>query len=390
MKIAYFDCFSGISGDMVLGALLDLGVPEKVLLEALERLPVKGYSFHVTQEKRGAIAGTRVRIEIDHQPSRTFSDIESLILKSDLDDPVKEMSLDIFRRLAEAEAEVHQMPMDQVHFHEVGALDSILDVVGAAIGLHVLSIDKVYASRIPLGGGFVHTHHGVLPVPCPATVLLLKGASVYDSGIKRELVTPTGAAILAALAQSYGPMPDMTLQATGYGVGSHPASDPPNLLRILCGTAPVSYLQRQLLMVETHIDDMNPEFYGYVLDQLFALGVLDVALVPIQMKKNRPGTLLRVLLEPALEPRVLELLFRETTTLGVRVQEVKRVELVREIKEIGTHYGLCRVKSVILPGGERQILPEYEECKRIAEVHGLPLRKVYEEIFHASRSARDG
>lgn len=387
MKIAYFDCFSGISGDMVLGALLDLGLPVEVLLEELQKLPVEGYSLQAGKEKRGAVRGSRVTIQMEPQPSRTYADIERLIQASHLTPSVKKKSLGIFERLARAEARVHGMDVSHVHFHEVGALDSILDVVGSVIGLEYLGIEKIYASRIPLGSGLVQTQHGTLPLPAPATVLLLEGAPVYDSGIPRELVTPTGAAILSSLAESYGTIPDMVLESTGYGVGAHPASDPPNLLRILCGTPQSPYRRRDLLLVETHIDDMNPELYGHVCERLFQLGALDVALLSLQMKKNRPGTCLRVLLEPGHELRILDALFSETTTLGVRVQDVKRVELPRESREIPTPYGWCRVKAVTLPGGAQRLVPEYDACKHIADTHGVPLREVYETIYRVSGEA---
>lgn len=380
MKIAYFDCFSGISGDMVLGALIDLGAPLEALLHELEKLSVEGYSIRTGPEKRGAIGGTRVKIDLEAQPHRTYADIRNLILRSGLDASVQEKSLAIFERLAEAEARVHHMPVSHVHFHEVGALDSILDVVGSVICCEILEIKKIYGSRLPIGRGFVQTEHGVIPLPAPATVHLLAGAPVYDNGIERELVTPTGAALLTTLAESFGPVPDMTLLATGYGVGTHPSSNPPNLLRILLGTSRAPLQTSHLLMIETNIDDMNPELYDYILDGLFAQGVLDVALVPIQMKKNRPGILLRILAHPAFQTPVLDLLFKETTTLGVRIQEVKRVELQRQAKIISTPYGPCGVKSVIMLNGEERMIPEYEECKRIALASHIPLRKVYEDV----------
>jgi hypothetical protein len=381
MKIAYFDCFSGISGDMTLGALLDLGVPAGALREELKKLPIEGYEFLVSRENRGAIEGTRVKIKVSHQPHRTYEDIQAVIGSSGLDGAVQEKSLAVFERIARAESRVHGMEISDVHFHEVGAVDSILDVVGSVVGLRHLGVEKVHASRIPIGGGLIKTHHGVLPVPAPATALLLEGVPVYDNGSRRELVTPTGAAILTSFAVSYGVVPDMVLGATGYGVGSDPVSDPPNLLRILLGNSPTSLIGKDLLMVETNIDDMNPEFYNYVLERLFASGVLDVNIVPIQMKKGRPGTLLRVLIEPGLQPRVMEILFQETSTLGVRIQEVKRVELQRTAKDVETPYGTCRVKSVLMPDGAERVIPEYEECKRLAQKENVPLRKVYEEIL---------
>jgi pyridinium-3,5-bisthiocarboxylic acid mononucleotide nickel chelatase len=387
-QIAYFDCFSGISGDMALGALLDVGVPSDVLLEDLKKIPIEGYSIRVIKEQRGLITGTRVLIEIDHQPSRSFEDIKELIYESKLEERVQQKILMIFDNLARAESRVHNMPPSEVHFHEVGAVDSILDVAGTVIGLHFLDIGRVYSSPVPIGRGFVKSHHGLLPLPAPATVLLLEGVPIYGKNIERELVTPTGAAILASLAEGYGPMPEMTLVSSGYGVGSDPASDPPNLLRMLVGTSSSSFDYKHLLMLETNIDDMNPEFYGHVLDKLFALGALDASLTPVQMKKNRPGVVLGVLIEPALKASMLELIFGETTTLGVRIHEVKRVELRRTIDTIQTPYGPCQVKRVTLPDGDRRVIPEYEACRRIAEEHRMSIRKVYEEILFLTKSAQ--
>jgi pyridinium-3,5-bisthiocarboxylic acid mononucleotide nickel chelatase len=387
MKIAYFDCFSGISGDMVLGALLDLGLPREVLLDELRKIPVSGYSLRTAKEQRGLIAGTRVFIEIGEQPHRSFADIQEMIRRSELDAGIQERILSIFEKLALAESRVHNQPISEVHFHEVGAVDSILDVAGAVIGLTYLEVGKICSSPLPFGRGFVKTHHGLLPLPAPATVVLLEAIPVYGTSIERELVTPTGAAILATLAEGYGAVPEMTLLASGYGVGANPAADPPNLLRVLLGTSASSIHYRPLLLLETNVDDMNPEFYGYVLDQLFALGVLDASLAPIQMKKNRPGVMLSVLIEPALQTRVLELIFTETTTLGVRIQEVERAELKRRLEVIPTPYGPCQVKCVTLPGGELRVIPEYEACRRLARDHQMPIRKIYEEILFVARQA---
>ena len=390
MKVAYFDCFSGISGDMTLGALLDLGVPEGFLLDELKKLPVSGYSFQISREKRGSLGGVRVVIRVEDQPSRTWRDIRGLIAGSALNERVRKRSLAIFERIAQAESRVHQAPVEEVHFHEVGAVDSILDIVGSAVGLEYLEIDRVFASRVPLGRGFMQTRHGTIPIPAPAAVVLLGGVPVYDSGVDRELVTPTGVGILTTLAESFGTVPEMILTAVGYGAGRNTASDPPNLLRIMTGESREALAQRQLLLVETNIDDMNPEFYNYVFERLFAAGVLDVALIPVQMKKNRPGSLLRVLVEPALESAVLGILFQETTTLGVRIQEVRRVELRREEKIVETPFGRCRVKSVGTPEGGERLIPEYEECRRIAEERKLPIRLVYEEVVHSMRGCGRG
>jgi len=387
MKIAYFDCFSGISGDMVLGALLDLGVPREVLLDELRKIPVSGYSLRNAKEQRGLITGTRVFIDISEQPHRSFGDVRKMIQQSKLEEKIQERILRIFEKLAQAESRVHNQPISEVHFHEVGAVDSILDVAGTVIGLDYLDVAQIYSSPLPIGRGFVKTHHGLLPLPAPATVLLLEAIPIYGTQIERELVTPTGAAILASLAEGYGPVPEMTLLGSGYGVGSDLASDPPNLLRVLIGAPGSSFEYKSLLLLETNIDDMNPEFYGYVLEQLFALGVLDASLASIQMKKNRPGMMLSVLIEPVLQANVLEVIFRETTTLGVRIQEVRRVELNRKLELIQTPYGPCQVKCVSLPGGEQRLIPEYEACRRIARDHRMPLRRVYEEILFLVRQA---
>ncbi|MFZ2444935.1 MAG: nickel pincer cofactor biosynthesis protein LarC [Syntrophobacteraceae bacterium] len=381
MNIAYLDCFSGISGDMALGALVDIGVPVEALVSELRKLPLEKWSLGASRERRGAIEGVRVVISAGDQPHRHLSDIEDILGQSGLDAGVMAKSIVIFERIARAEGRVHGIDPSEVHFHEVGAVDSILDIVGTIFCLRYLNIEKVYASPVPVGGGFVKTAHGSLPLPAPATAELLTGVPIYGTSIERELVTPTGAAILAALAESFGPAPSMTLLATGYGAGAHPADNPPNLLRILYGKAAPALLARDLLVIETSIDDMNPEIYNYVIDKLFALGVLDVNLVPVQMKKNRPGVVLRVLVEPGLESATVELLLNETTTLGVRVQGVKRIEVPREERTISTSFGPVRVKRVLLPNGGERVIPEYEECRRIADKTGMPLPDVYRRVL---------
>ncbi|MHC1728523.1 MAG: nickel pincer cofactor biosynthesis protein LarC [Syntrophobacteraceae bacterium] len=292
----------------------------------------------------------------------------------------------MFQRIAEAEGRVHGVSPEEVHFHEVGAVDSILDIVGTMFCLKYLGVGKVFASALPMGRGFVKTLHGTIPLPAPATSALLAGVPVYGVPVERELVTPTGAAILSGLAESFGPVPAMTLVAIGYGVGAHPAHDPPNLLRLFLGKVRSEMLARDLLVVETNIDDMNPEFYNYLIDRLFASGVLDVSLVPVQMKKNRPGVLLRVLLEPGLERVISDILFTETTTLGIRVHGVKRVEIPREEAIVMTGFGRCRVKRVLLPNGSERLIPEYEECRRIAEETGVPIPDVYSKIVQSAES----
>ncbi|HBD10220.1 MAG TPA: nickel pincer cofactor biosynthesis protein LarC [Syntrophobacteraceae bacterium] len=387
-RIAYFDCFSGVSGDMLLGALLDAGLGAEDLRRALGTLGITGYRLEISPERRGALMGTRCQVVVagDEAPGhRHLGDIKRLLQGSFLDAAVKERSLAVFHDLAEAEAAAHGMSVEQVHFHEVGAVDAIVDVVGTVAGLALLGVEEVHGSPLPLGRGMVRCAHGTIPIPAPATVRLLTGVPVYDPGIQRELVTPTGAALLATLAVGFGPAPAMTLESVGYGVGADPSDDPPNLLRVMIGSGTSMVTSERLLLLESNIDDMNPEFYDYLMERLFALGALDVGLIPVQMKKNRPGVLLRILTEPRNRPALLESIFTETTTLGVRVQELERVALVRETATVATPYGEMRVKRTRLPGGEVRSTPEYEDCKRAAQIHGLPLRSIYEQVSRLAR-----
>ena len=384
MNIAYFDCFSGVSGDMALGALIDLGVPIEALTAGMKQLPLDNWSIETRRERRGAIEGMRVIISAGEQPHRTFSDIQTIFNESGLDPRVREKSLAIFERIADAEGHVHGVPSHHVHFHEVGAVDSILDIAGVAFCLEYLKVEKIYSSPVPLGRGFVKTEHGTIPLPAPATSILLSGVPVYGLPVEREFVTPTGAAIIATLAEAYGPIPKMTLLKTGYGAGTNPAGDPPNLLRIWLGQEKAPFIARDLIIIEANIDDMNPEFYNYVSGKLFALGALDVSLIAVQMKKNRPGVLLRVLIEPSMETAAAEMIFSETSTLGIRVQDVKRIEIPREEKTVSTVFGQCKVKLAHLPNGSERLIPEYEECRRIAEETGTPLPDVYSRIVRSS------
>lgn len=386
MNVAYFDCFSGVSGDMALGALMDLGVPIEALISEMKKLTsLKDWSIETRRERRGAIEGVRALISCGSQPHRNLSDIEALFDESGLTPGVRRKCLAVFRRLAEAEGRVHGVSPRNVHFHEVGAVDSILDIAGVAFCLEYLKIEKIYASALPLGRGFVKTQHGTIPLPGPATSILLSGVPVYGVPAEREFVTPTGAAILAALAESYGTIPPMTLISSGYGVGTDPSDEPPNLLRVWLGRPRPALPVRDLLLIETNIDDMNPEFYDYLIGKLFALGALDVNLVAVQMKKNRPGVLLRVLVEPAMENAAAETILSETTTLGLRVQEVRRIELPREEKTVSTVFGPCKMKHVLLPNGGERLVPEYEECRRIAEQAGVPLPDVYRRIMESAQ-----
>ncbi len=381
MKTVHFDCFSGVSGDMVLGGLLDAGAPVDGLLEMLHKMPVSGFSVRVRKEKRGAIEGTRVLFRFSGQPRRAFRELEAIIQGSELASGVTAASLKILRTLGEAEARVHGVPVEEVHFHEIGALDTLLDVVGTAAALHLLEVSRVTASAIPLGSGWVKTEHGTLPIPAPATAVLMEGIPVFQGTERREVTTPTGAAIVRALCEAFGPIPSMILERVGYGIGSHPQEDPPNLLRVFLGRASEVLIQRRLLVLETQIDDMNPEFYDHLLSRLFAEGALDATFTPVHMKKNRPGILVSVLAEPASGRRLMEVLFLESSTLGVRAFEVERYELPRVEVFVTTPYGKCRVKEVVLPDGSRRRVPEYEDCRQAAERHKVPLREVYEAVL---------
>jgi uncharacterized protein (TIGR00299 family) protein len=387
MRIAYFDCFSGISGDMILGALIDLGLEPEILSKHLSKLKLSGYEIEVLKEQRGPITGTRVNIKVDEeeQPPRSSDEIRELIGKSKLPDRVKKNSLAVLKRLATVEGSLHQQPPERVHFHEVGAVDSIVDMVGACIGLDALGIDQVVASPLPLGRGFVQCQHGLLPLPAPATLALLESVPVYDSGQERELVTPTGAAILTTVCTEYGGFPTMSIEKVGYGVGQHPESHPPNLLRLVLGQATLAVIKEPLLLFETSIDDMNPELYGHLMERLLEAGALDINVLPAQMKKNRPGQLLRVLAAEGLRDTVLQILFLETTSLGVRIQPVDRHSLPRRTVRVQTSYGQLPVKVATNPQGDFTVAPEYDGCQRAALKHKVPLRQVYEEAMYRAR-----
>ena len=376
--IAYLDCFSGISGDMLLGAMVDAGLSLDDLRGDLARLPLTGYEVRAERVTKQGLAGTKVTVEVEHAHAhRGLADILDLLAAADLPAEVQAGATRIFTRLAEAEAKVHGTSVEQVYFHEVGAVDAIVDVVGACCGLRRLEIEEVYASALPLGGGWVDTAHGRLPVPAPATVELLKGAPTYGGPVEKELVTPTGAAILTTLCRGFGPMPPMTVKATGCGAGSLDLPHP-NLLRLMIGEPVEPLREQRLTVLETNIDDMNPEFYDHLMERLFAAGALEVYLTPIVMKKSRPGTLVSVLTEPAWVEALSEILFRETSTLGLRVMEVARRCLEREWREVETEYGRVRVKLGLLRGEIVTAAPEYEDCKRLALARGAPVKAVYE------------
>jgi uncharacterized protein (TIGR00299 family) protein len=383
MKIAYADCFSGISGDMFLAALLDAGLPLDTLREGVEALALpEKVELRLTETHKGALRAADLEVVApESSRHRGLADILDIVSAGRLSDQVKASATRVFTLLAEAEARVHGEPVERVRFHEVGALDSIVDVVGAAIGLDALAIERLYASPLPYGSGTVESRHGPLPLPAPATLELLRAAHapLTPSPAQVELVTPTGAAILAALAVFE--RPDLTVSSIGLGAGKRDLPWP-NLMRLIVGEAPADEAT-EMVQLETNIDDMNPQFYGHVMEKLMAAGARDVYLTPIQMKKNRPGTLLGVIASRDDEAALAELLLRETTTLGLRVQPIRRYEAKREIGHIETVYGTLSVKRKILDGRVIQAAPEYDDCVRLATDKGVSLIEVYRAAYEA-------
>ncbi len=384
MKTAYFDCFAGISGDMTLGALLDAGVDAGAFRAELAKLPDIEYELQISTVVKQGMQATDVNVIIseDHH-HRRLKDITAIIETSTLSDGVKSRAISIFRRLAQAEGKVHGTSPDEVHFHEVGAVDAIVDIVGACIGLELLGIEKIVASPLPMGHGFVHAAHGRIPLPAPATVELLTGVPVYSAGIEGELVTPTGAAIIRTLASEFGDMPRMTIQSTGYGAGKSDFGIP-NLLRVIVGETADSTADipsHRVAILETNIDDMNPEFYDAAFESLFTAGALDVYMTPIYMKKNRPATLLSVICSPDKVDSLSRTALAETSSFGVRVTYAERRCLDRQWETVSTKYGEIRIKIGLMQGERITASPEYADCKSAAQAHGIPVRKVYEDAL---------
>jgi len=399
MKILYYDCFAGISGDMNLGAMIDLGIDPEYLKKELAKLPVHGYELKVEKDIRKGITGTRVRVLIDDQHQHlkdphhdhgqgehshhhhTYREIRELISGSHLDEKVKDISLAIFSKIAEAEAKIHNKPVDDVHFHEVGAIDSIVDITGAAICINFLEPAQILCSVIELGGGTVKCAHGIYPVPAPATAEILKNIPVRKGTVDYEATTPTGAAILAACVDQFTDKSDFSILKTGYGIGSKDSSIP-NVLRVfLCETIKEDESETvPSFIIECNIDDMNPEFYDYIIDSLFSAGAKDVFITPIIMKKSRPAVKLSVLCTPEAENRVKEVLFRETSTIGVRKYNIDKTMLDRKIELVSTKYGDVNVKSAFYQGVCIKSKPEYEDCIKIARSKKIPVSHIYREV----------
>ena len=391
MRIAYFDCFSGVSGDMCLGALVDAGLPLADLAQGLEGLRLQGFSLRSRRVARGALSGTKVDVLIGQSRDRLASlqDIRRVLKAAHLPEPVRDRSLSVFERLAKAEGLAHRTMSAKVHFHELGALDALVDVVGTVLGCHLLGVEVLYVSAINVGSGTIHSEHGVSPAPAPATAALLEGLPVYVAGPRFELTTPTGAALMATLSAGAGSMPAMTVTSIGYGAGEADPAGWPNVLRVFVGDTLAPEESDRVAVLETNLDDMNPQAYDLLIDRLLARGALDVTLTPVIMKRGRPGIVLSVLADPAKVEPVLKVLFAETTTLGVRVQEVARRLLARELTEVVTRFGPVRVKVAKAAGRSLKARPEYQDCKRIAEQTGLPLRDVVREVERALRRLRN-
>ena len=393
MTVAYVDCIAGVSGDMLLGALLDAGVAEAELRARLADLRLPGFTLSVRRVRKVGIGALKVDVRVtDHVTERHVPAIIELVENSAVADHIKQRAAAIFRRLGEVEAAIHGTTPERVHLHELGGIDTIVDVVGVLIGFELLGVRKVVCSPLPLARGFVDAAHGRLPLPAPATVALLEGVPVTGAEVTGELVTPTGAALVTALAAEFGPLPAMDLLAAGYGAGNADRSIP-NVVRLLVGRAPARGAAADaepvpaepLFMIETNIDDMNPEWYDYVSAALFAGGALEVFTQPAAMKKNRPATLLSVLCRPADRAALRRTLFRETTTIGVREYPVQRYALPRVSATVDTKYGPIRVKMVRGAGVDRRRTPEYDDCRRAAEASGAPLQEVYRCALEAAR-----
>ena len=425
MRIAYLDCFSGISGDMFLGALLDAGTPFELFQKTVAGLNIDA-KLELSRVDRGGIAATKLDVVVggekdmpreqfwsdqhsrtsehiethEHRHGRRLNEILSIIADSDISQRAKQTATDIFLALATAEARIHNVGVEDIHFHEVGAADAIVDIVCAAIGSESLGVETFVCSPLNVGGGTVACAHGVLPVPAPATLELLRGVPIYSGEIQKELVTPTGAAIVKVLVSSFGPRPMMTGETIGYGAGSRNFSGHANVLRITVGDtaalavgstgADPNFVEEQIALLEASLDDLNPQLIGYIVDLALAEGALDVFTTPVQMKKNRPGTLLTVLARPEHEAKLRALLFRESSTLGVRTRREKRYALLRRHEAVATPWGEVRMKIANMNGSVSHYAPEYEDCRRIAVEHHVPLKTVMQEAIRLYLDRKNG
>ncbi len=385
---AYFDCFSGISGDMILGAFLDLGIPVSLLRKGIASLPLRNFDIEIEKTTIEGISATNCFVKYSKtSKTKTYLDIVHIIKESTLSPYTKETSIQIFQCIARAESKIHDCNINQVQFHEIGAIDSIIDIIGTVICIEYLNIKNIFSSELPVGSGFIKCSHGTLPIPAPATVEILKGIPVYGSHINGELVTPTGAGIIATLAKSFGKIPKITIRQVGYGCGKNKKDNHPNLIRIILGeiTSQENYEENGTIsIIQTNIDDMNPEIYSFLIKKLLDSGALDVCLIPITMKKSRPAIKLEVICPENLRTNIIKELFSQTTTLGIRYFSAERTTLKRSTTKIQTKFGLIQVKVSIQADGSKQYLPEYEICKEIAHKNDIPIKKVYDIIMRKS------
>jgi len=382
MKLAYGDIIGGVSGDMFVAALLDLGLPLSKLKSELKKIPTLKFELKASKKLVHAIRAAQFQVICPrNEAPRAWKEIRRLIDRSRLNPQVKATGIKIFASLAEAEAKIHGVAVDKVHFHEVGATDSIVDIMAVAIGIRELGIDAFYFSRIPLGRGVTLSMHGPIPIPGPATLELLKGCPVFGVDVDGETVTPTGAAIISTLGKSFGDQPSMTVEKVGYGTGQKEFPNRPNLFRLIVGASAKGLKQEEMLVIETNVDDMNPQYFNHVMERLFAAGARDVFLAPIQMKKNRPATLLTVICEPARRDLLAQIILQETTSIGVRYYPVSRLILKRESKKVKTRYGDVTVKIVEQPDGTKRATPEYDDLKRIAAAKNVTLKTIHDEAM---------
>jgi uncharacterized protein (TIGR00299 family) protein len=382
MKLAYGELIGGVSGDMFVAAIIDLGVSLGKLKSELRKIPTLKFDLKASKKIVHSIRATQFHVVCPANDSpRSWKQIRELIERSKLAAEVKDTGLSIFTRLAEAEAKIHGVAVDKVHFHEVGATDSIIDIMAAAIGIRELEISTLYFSRIPLGHGVTRSMHGPLPVPGPATLELLKGLPTFGIDLESETVTPTGAAIVTTLGKGFGDQPSMTINKIGYGTGRKEFPNRPNLFRLSVGASSTGLKQEEMLVIETNIDDMNPQYFDHVMERLFGAGARDVFLTPIQMKKNRPATLLTVICEPAWRDPLAQIILQETTSIGIRCYLVSRSTLKRETRKVKTRYGDVTVKIVEQPDGTRRATPEYDDLKRIAAAKNLSLKTIHDEAM---------
>jgi pyridinium-3,5-bisthiocarboxylic acid mononucleotide nickel chelatase len=388
-KIAYFDCFSGISGDMCLGAVVDAGAPLGEIIKKLKKMPIKGYRLSAEKVSRSHFSATKVNVIIPQvknrdlahggERGRRWRDIEGIIKSSSLPDEVGKKGLGIFKRLFLAEAKVHGEAFHKVHLHELGAVDCLVDVFGTLIGLELLGVKEVYASYVNLGGGAVRTEHGTLPIPAPATAEILRDVPVYSAGTPFEMTTPTGAAIVKSLSKGFGEMPVFIPEKIGVGAGSREIEGRANILRVFIGTRQTAPADETVTVIETNIDDMNPQLYGYVFEELFKKGARDVFMSHIMMKKMRPGIKLSVLCDREKRDNLIQLILRETTSIGVRYYETERVTMDRRVEKADTKYGKVSMKVSDFGNSIRKVMPEYEECRKLAKKSGQPLLTIFEE-----------